>query len=481
MEKKNEKLNVYYITRSLIQMSGISDFSIDTSYKDSLINNKLFSGGVGDVNPDPDWDNLPKDLLNIVGEFEQQPTKTLIFDRFYQSEYEFNADINKRLEENGMSEIPHIKIINNRFINKTHFKALNLVHGLQHITIINCDILTEIPEISNIKSLTLYDCNNIEKISTMPNLKQLYIYELEKLNTIETMPELNFLNIINAYVLKQIPLMPKLKSFISSECIELTQINMPELTILKLYKCFSLTNTTDMLNLKTIVINGTKLDVYQNRQLYNKEKSKELYYWYLEKTKPYLIPENLRISTPHYRTGLTLMRLLHSNILKKKKNKHRKEILYHRDLSKLKHVRPRQELRDNTDFWDVYKARELYANTKFDNYYDIERRADTNFWIAYYDEEQAEKEKYYKLLIKEEEARKLKEKEEEARKLKEKEKEKEEKEKLKVAAENEKKLLLEYPFLYNKPLEQKEKEFQDKWNIEIRPKKGINEKSCSIM
>ena len=418
-------------------MSGISDFSIDTSYKDSLINNKLFSGGVGDVNPDPDWDNLPKDLLNIVGEFEQQPTKTLIFDRFYQSEYEFNDAINKKLKENGMSEIPHIKIINNRFINKTHFKALNLVQGLQHITIINCDILTEIPEISNIKSLTLYDCNNIEKISTMPNLKQLYIYELEKLNTIETMPELNFLNIINAYVLKQIPLMPKLKSFISSECIELTQINMPELTILKLYKCFSLTNTTDMLKLKTIVINGTKLDVYQNRQLDNKEKSKELYYWYLEKTKPYLIP-SIYVKQPKYKEfdeKKFNMNLLSINILKKKKNKHRKEILYHRDLSKLKHVGPMKELSDNTDFWDVYKARELYAKTKLDNDYDIERRADTNFWIAYYDKEQAE---ILKEIEKEIEKEKAEDEAGYAEILKEIKKEKEEKEKLKVAAENEK-------------------------------------------
>ena len=114
------------------------------SCKDSLINNKLFSGGVGDANPDPDWDNLPKDLRNLMESYYNGNNKTLIFDRFYQSESEFNDDINKRLEENGMSEIPHIKIINNRFINETHFKALNLVQGLQHITIINCDILTEI-------------------------------------------------------------------------------------------------------------------------------------------------------------------------------------------------------------------------------------------------------------------------------------------------------------------------------------------------
>ena len=32
MEKKIEKLKVYYITREIIQMSGISDFIIDTSY-----------------------------------------------------------------------------------------------------------------------------------------------------------------------------------------------------------------------------------------------------------------------------------------------------------------------------------------------------------------------------------------------------------------------------------------------------------------
>ena len=108
--------------------------------KESLINNKLFSGGVEDANLDSEyWDNLPKDLLNIVGKFEQQPTKKLKFSKTYNSEDEFNTDIINKIEDsiNRMYVIKVIIISNNNFINEKHFNALSELKGLQHIKIIN--------------------------------------------------------------------------------------------------------------------------------------------------------------------------------------------------------------------------------------------------------------------------------------------------------------------------------------------------------
>ncbi len=407
------------------------------------INKNVQNGG---ADSEFDWEGkLPNDLFNNIVEPYYGVNKILIFDRFYESESAFDDHINQILEENSMRTIPHIKIINNRFINEKQFNALSIVNGLQYITIINCNILTEIPTISNIKSLTILDCDNIEKISTMPNLEKLYIYELEKLNTIEIMPKLNFLHIRSAYVLEKIPLMPELKSFTASECIELTEINMPKLTLLKLDKCFSLTKTTNMPNLTTISIDGKRQTQYNNIELNKKEK--EDYYRSLENTKPYLIPENIRISTSQSsRIGYISMQLLNNDIKKKKQNHTNRK----------------------------YENRRGNYSPKFTGVQAvIENRSDNAFWTEYFDKEQAEKEIYintkYNIAKETEDYNQKSSADDAARKLKEKEeKEKEEKEK----EEKEEKLLLR---------KEKEKEFHDIWKREIEKNKPDSNKDCSIM
>ena len=134
-----------------------------------------------------------------------------------------------------------------------------------------------------------------------------------------------------------------------------------------------------------------------------------------------------------------------------------------------------------SDFWTSYNDRELYANTKFDNYYDIERNADTKFWIAYFDKEQAEKEKaindIYDIKQEDENYRLKSIEDDAARKLKEKEEKEEEEQKAKQRKEKEEEK--------QKANQIKEKEFQDKWKREIeqteRRKNELNAKSCSIM
>jgi len=113
---------------------------------------------------------------------------------------------------------------------------------LTHLYMNECNGITTIPILPNLKRLDCTDCSNLTAIPILPNLKRLDCIDCKKLKTIPTLPNLKYLQCSFCRWLEYISSMPNLKHLRCACCSSLRDIgDMPQLKNLYCRHCRWLT------------------------------------------------------------------------------------------------------------------------------------------------------------------------------------------------------------------------------------------------
>jgi len=122
-------------------------------------------------------------------------------------------------------------------------------------------------EYEGLNYLNIKDCDNITNIPNIENLKILHIYNCQNLTNVPYASELFYLNIRNCQALINIP-------------------NLENLTVLEITNCNNIKNIPNIENLKGLYINNCKniincnihiIDNYNITKFYNSNKIKKWY------------------------------------------------------------------------------------------------------------------------------------------------------------------------------------------------------------
>ena len=112
------------------------------------------------------------------------------------------------------------KLNNTREIDE-RIRLYDEIHQKQSIDILNCELITEIPNISGLKELTIYNCPLLTVIPAIRGLKDLYVFNCSSLVEIPVIPGLKLLICISCRCLRQTPQdLDSLESIINCPWVE---------------------------------------------------------------------------------------------------------------------------------------------------------------------------------------------------------------------------------------------------------------------